>query len=245
MKLARCFKGRRHLGSSATARRFPPPALGTILTALFAMSALAPSRPAQATTRTATLSARETTSARRFERTRRQDGRAARLMAARRTRARTFSAAGGAGTAGLRGKVVVFPFWNDDDNEVSSHVAQLLTARGLEVVTGLRRVDSAEQYRDMATHLGLAAYVDGNVYGGDERAQAVVRVRSGFTGRRLAEARFTERRSQLRHQLTERLWPKIARPMARACADATRPRKRGRTMHINAGTPIETTPRGS
>lgn len=245
MKAARCFCRQRHLGPSCASRRLSQTGAGLVLAAVCAIAAFAPGRPAQATTRTATLAARHTTSARRADRARSQEGRGAKLVAARRTRSKAISTPHASASANLRGKVAVFPFWNDDDNQVSSHVAQLLTARGLEVVTGLRRVDSAEQYRDMATHLGLAAYVDGDVYGGDARAQAIVRLRSGFTGRRLAEVRFTERRAQLRRQLSERLWPKLARPMARACSDATRPRKRGRTMHINAGTPIETTPRGS
>jgi hypothetical protein len=236
-------------GGERVSRRLLQTGACLVLAAVCTIMALAPGRPAHATTRTTTLAARHTTAARRADRARsqsgHQSGHRANLVAARRLRSKGPSASNSSAGANLRGKVAVFPFWNDDDNQVSSHVAQLLTARGLEVVTGLRRVDSAEQYRDMATHLGLAAYVDGDVYGGDARAQAIVRLRSGFTGRRLAEARFTERRTQLRRQLSERLWSKLARPMARACSDATRPRKRGRTMHINAGTPIETTPRGS
>ena len=151
-------------------------------------------------------------------------------------------AAGPVPAPSLRGKVVVFPFKNDDGDQVSGQVAELLGARGLEIVTGLRPVDSAEQYRDMATHLGVVAYVHGDVRGHDTRTKAIIRVRSGFTGRRLAEASFTEARSNLPSELDEKLWTKIGRPMARACSDANKPRKRSRALHINAGTPIESTP---
>src|SRR5437763_9753761 len=47
-----------------------------------------------------------------------------------------------------QGKVVVFPIKDDDDHSYSAQVERLLRARGLEIVTGVRRVDTAEQYRE-------------------------------------------------------------------------------------------------
>ena len=38
-----------------------------------------------------------------------------------------------------------------------------LRAKGLKVITNLRPVDSAEQYREMALTLNLVAYVDGGI----------------------------------------------------------------------------------
>jgi hypothetical protein len=145
-----------------------------------------------------------------------------------------------------QGKVVVFPFRNDDGDMVSTQVAQLLEARGLEVVTGVRPVDSVDQYRDVATHLGLAAYVDGDVRGGEAKTRATIRLRSGYTGRSVLQATFTESRANLPRELSDKLWTKVGSAMARVCEDATKPRKPSRTtLQINAGTPIETVPRSN
>lgn len=142
-----------------------------------------------------------------------------------------------------QGKVVVFGFRNDAGEALSIQVGQLLEARGLQVVTGLRPVDSAEQYRDVATHLGLVAFVDGDVRGSDAKTQVTVRVRSGFTGRPVSKAIFVESRPNLARTLSETLWKKVGAVMARACVDAGKPRKPSRTaLVINAGTPIETVP---
>lgn len=142
-----------------------------------------------------------------------------------------------------QGKVVVFTFQNDDRDAMSAHVGRLLEARGLEVMTGVRPVDSAEQYRDVATHLGLAAFVDGDVRGTDDKTRVTVRLRSGFTGRHVSKVVFTESRENLAHEMTDTLWKKVGPVVARACVDAGKPRRPSRTtLQINAGTPIETIP---
>jgi hypothetical protein len=152
--------------------------------------------------------------------------------------------ASSSGTPHQRGKVVLFPFRNDDDAEVSKHVGLLLKARGLEVVTGVRPVDSAEQYREMATHLMLVGYVDGTVRGTGAKAKVTVRLRSGYSGRIVAQPAFVDSRGNLRHELGEKLWKRLGPPVARVCKQAAKPRKRSRTtLTIDAGTPIETTPR--
>jgi hypothetical protein len=143
-----------------------------------------------------------------------------------------------------QGKVVLFAFRNDDEAAVSTQIGHLLEARGLEVVTDVRPVDTAEQYRDVAGQLELAAYVDGSVKGSEAKTTATVRLRNGFTGRIVAHAAFTESRDNLPRELSDKLWTKLGPAMARACTDAGKPRKASRTMlHINAGTPIETIPK--
>jgi hypothetical protein len=107
------------------------------------------------------------------------------------------------------GKVVVFPFRDDDDDRVSTQVGQLLEARGMEIVTGVRRVDSSEQYRDVATQLDLVAYVDGDVRGSDEKTRTTIRLRSGYSGRNVAQASFTESRSDLPRKISDDLWKKL------------------------------------
>jgi hypothetical protein len=141
------------------------------------------------------------------------------------------------------GKVVVFPFRDDDGNHVSRQVGHLLEARGLEVVTGVRKVDTVEQYRDVATHLNLVAYVDGDVRGSDAKTRATIRLRSGYSGRNVSQATFTESRPNLSRELSDKLWSKVGPAMARVCKDADKPRKKSRALQINAGTPIETVPR--
>ena len=145
-----------------------------------------------------------------------------------------------------QGKLVVFAFRNDDyGGPITTQVGQLFEARGLEVLTNVRPVDSAEQYRDVATQLDLVAYVDGDVRGGDARTKVTLRLRSGFTGRTVTQATFTESRANLPRELSDNLWKKLGPALARACRDAaTKPRRRSRNMlKINAGTPIETVPR--
>jgi hypothetical protein len=141
------------------------------------------------------------------------------------------------------GKVVLFPFRGDED-DLSNQVARLLRAHGLDVTTGVRPVDSAEQYRDMATSLTLAGYVDGSVRGTGAKAKVTVRLRSGYSGRIVAQPTFAAAGGNLRHELGEHLWKKLGPAVARICREANKPRKRSRTtLTIDAGTPIETTPR--
>ena len=140
------------------------------------------------------------------------------------------------------GKVVLFPFRSDED-DISNEVVRLLRAHGLEIVTGVRPVDSAEQYRDMATQLMLVGYVEGSVRGTGARAKVTVRLRSGYSGRIIAQPTFGDSRGNLRHELGEKLWKRLGPAVTRVCKEASKPRKRSRTMlTIDAGTPIETTP---
>jgi hypothetical protein len=138
------------------------------------------------------------------------------------------------------GKIVVFPIKDDDDRAVSAQIERLLRARGLEVVTGVRKVDTPEQYREMAGTLGLVAYVDGTFKEGESSSRVTVQVRSGYSGRRVALTTFKETNLHLRAEIEDKLWTKVGPSIARACVDAAKPRKQGRgPLMIEAGTPLE------
>jgi hypothetical protein len=138
-----------------------------------------------------------------------------------------------------QGKIVVFHFRNDDDGALSMQVGQLLQARGLEVVPDVRPVDTAEQFRDVATHLDLVGYVEGDLRPTrDGKAKLTLRVRNGYTGRPVTQAVFTDSVDNLPRALSDKLWSRLAPAIAHACSDASRPRHRTRTMQINAGTPL-------
>ena len=140
------------------------------------------------------------------------------------------------------GKIVVFPIKEDDDHAISAQVERLLRSRGLEVVTGVRPVDTAEQYREMATHLGVVAYVDGTFREGERSSRVTVQVRSGYSGRRVAATTFKESNLHLHAEIEDKLWTKLGPAIGRACADAAKPRKRGRgPLLIEAGTPLAST----
>jgi hypothetical protein len=139
------------------------------------------------------------------------------------------------------GKVVLLPFTDDDDRSIAALVERLLQARGLEVVTNVRGVDTAEQFRELAGPLGITAFVDGTVREreGDKNVRVTVQVRSGYTGRRVALATFKETKLHLRPEMEDKLWTRVGPAMARACVDASKPRKRGRGPQvIEAGTPL-------
>jgi hypothetical protein len=142
----------------------------------------------------------------------------------------------------VSGKVAVFGFTGEGAARVQQVVVSTLRTRGLQVTTSLRPVDSAEQYREMAGTLRLAAYIEGTVGGSGSQGQATVHVRSGITGRRIASVRFAGDRGALASDVGSGLWPRTGPQLARLCAEAAKPRKVGRhAMRINAGTPIETT----
>jgi len=144
----------------------------------------------------------------------------------------------------VAGKVAVFGFTGDGAARVQQVVVSTLRTRGLQVTTSLRPVDSAEQYREMAATLRLAAYIDGTVGADGSRGQATVHVRSGVIGRRIASLCFSGERSALATDVGNGLWPRTGPQLARLCAEAAKPRKSGRgPMRINAGTPIEPTAR--
>ena len=133
----------------------------------------------------------------------------------------------------------MFPFKDDDDNSISAQVERLFRSKGLEVVTGVRPVDTAEQYREMATAMNLVAYVDGTLRESEKNARVTVQVRSGYSGRRVALTTFKESPVHLRAEIEDKLWTKVGPAVSRACADAAKPRRRGRgPLLIEAGTPL-------
>ena len=87
----------------------------------------------------------------------------------------------------LEGKVVLLPLRDDDDRSFTTQVERLMRARGVDVVTDVRGVDTPEQFRELATHLGIAAFVEGTLKEreGDAISKVTVQVRSGYTGRKL------------------------------------------------------------
>ena len=138
----------------------------------------------------------------------------------------------------------MFGFTGEGAARVQQVVVSTLRTRGLQVTTSLRRVDSAEQYREMAATLQLAAYIDGSVGSAGSRGQATVQVRSGVTGRRIASVRFSGDRGALADDVGSGLWPRTGSQLARLCAEAAKPRKGARrVMRIDAGTPVETAAR--
>jgi hypothetical protein len=141
--------------------------------------------------------------------------------------------------------VAVFVFKGDDaaSERVRAQVVRALRARGLKVVTTLRPVDSAEQFREMAVTLNLAVYVDGEVNEDGDQASAAIHLRSGVTGLRVASATFSGDRKNLAFDVRKALWGRVGDSFVRICADAAKPRKHDRApMRIEAGTPIENTP---
>jgi hypothetical protein len=143
------------------------------------------------------------------------------------------------------GKVVVFPFEGETRAAaaVQRQVIATLKAKGLKVTTGLRPVDSAEQYREMSMTLGFVAFVDGDVAVDVDQGSATVFVRSGVTGLRVASATFAGERRALASDVGRGLWERVVDPLAQVCVDAAKPRKAERPpMRIEAGTPIENTP---
>jgi hypothetical protein len=139
------------------------------------------------------------------------------------------------------GKVALFSFTGDDAEAVRRQVMHLLRSKGMKIVTNLRPVDSAEQYREMAVTLNLVAYIDGEVMIEGNDGSATVFVRNGATGMRTASATFAADRHQLTAgpALGKELWDKLGPALGQACSDASKPRKGGREpMRINAGTPL-------
>lgn len=139
------------------------------------------------------------------------------------------------------GKVAMFSFTGDAAEPVRRQVMHLLKSKGMKVMTNLRPVDSAEQYREMSATLNLVAYIDGEVTVEGNDGSATVFVRNGATGMRTASATIAADRHQLTSgaALGKDLWEKIGQALSQACADASKPRKGGREpMRINAGTPL-------
>jgi hypothetical protein len=136
-------------------------------------------------------------------------------------------------------KVAMFAFTGDDAEPIRRQVQHLLHAKGIKINANLRAVDSAEQYREMATTLSLIAYIDGEVDVDGTEGSATIFVRSGATGLRIASATFSGERHVLVTNLGKDLWTEIGPALGRAYADAAKPRHLEREpMRINAGTPI-------
>jgi hypothetical protein len=142
-----------------------------------------------------------------------------------------------------QGKVVVFTFEGEGGHLAQRQVINSLRAKGLKVITNLRPVDSAEQYREMAVTLNLVAYVDGEYVGEGDQASATVYVRSGVTGLRAVSTTFAGERRTLPAEIGRGLWDRISPDLSRICADAAKPRKTEREpLRIEAGTPLPNRP---
>lgn len=143
-----------------------------------------------------------------------------------------------------RGKVAVFVFKGDDVYQpVRAAVVRVLRRRGLNVTTTLRPVDSAAQYRELSGALNLAAYVQGEMKGEGARQTALIHLYSGVSGQRVASARFAGPTKKIVGDVKRTLWTRTGPTIMRACSSASRPRRIERApLHIEAGTPDETTP---
>jgi hypothetical protein len=140
-----------------------------------------------------------------------------------------------------KGKVAVFVFKGDDIYEpVRAAVVRLLRAKGLNVTATLRPVDSAAQYREMSYTLNLGVFVEGEMTGEGARQSAVIHLRSGLSGQRIATAKFSGPTRDIVGAVGRTLWPRVGGPMMRACSSASRPRRREREpLRIEAGTPTD------
>jgi hypothetical protein len=142
-----------------------------------------------------------------------------------------------------QGKFAVFTFEGEGAHLVQRQVINSLRAKGLKVITNLRPLDSAEQYREMAATLNLVASVDGEYAGDGDQATATVYVRSGYTGLRAVSTTFAGERRTLPADVGKGLWDRINPDLSRLCADAAKPRKAERPpLRIEAGTPLPNRP---
>jgi hypothetical protein len=144
------------------------------------------------------------------------------------------------------GKAAVFVFDGDETEALRTGVVRLLKANGMRVRTDLRPNDTAVQFRDMAAALKLAIYVHGrvvNLPGG--RSLVTIAIRSGVTGQNIASASFRGERRELPSMVEQGLWDKVKAPVGRTCVLALKPRRHSAPMRIEAGTPIEDTPRSA
>ena len=142
-----------------------------------------------------------------------------------------------------QGKFVVFTFAGEGGHRVQQQVVSLLRAKGLKVITNLRPVDSAEQYREMSVTLNLVAYLDGEYVGEGDQASATVYVRSGVTGLRAVSTTFAGERRTLPAEISKGLWDRLSPELSKLCAEAAKPRKAERApLRIEAGTPLPNRP---
>jgi len=139
------------------------------------------------------------------------------------------------------GKVAVFAFQGDDVYQpVREAVVKLLRRRGLNVTASLRPVDSASQYRELSQTLNLAVYIEGEVTGDGDHQTAVIRLRSGVSGQRIASARFTGPTKKIVADLRGKLWTRVGPTVTRACAGVSKPRQQEREpLRIEAGSSVD------
>jgi hypothetical protein len=142
--------------------------------------------------------------------------------------------------ANQEGKIAVFPVLYDDEEGFFAQIVRILKDHGLDVASDVKRVDTSEQFRELSTALGFAGYIDAEyTEHAVGKSRVTIQVRSGWTGRKLAVVTFKETKLHLRAEVEDNLWTKIGPAIARACADASKPRKRDRDpMMIEAGTPL-------
>jgi len=143
--------------------------------------------------------------------------------------------------AHAKGKVAVFAFKGDDVYEpVRAAVVKLLRSKGLNVTANLRPVDSAAQFREMSYTLNLGAFVEGEVIGDGAHQTAVIHLRSGMSGKRIASTKLTGPTPQLVGTVGHKVWPALGGAMMRSCSSAAHPRQRERApLRIEAGEPLD------
>jgi hypothetical protein len=143
--------------------------------------------------------------------------------------------------ARTRGKVAVFTFEGDDVYQpVRAAVVKLLRRRGLNVTANLRPVDSAAQYRELSQALNMAVYVEGDVTGEGAKQTAIIRVRSGMSGQRIATARFVGPTPKIVGDVHRTLWTRLGPTVMRSCTSVSKPRARERApLLIDAGSPLD------
>ena len=142
-----------------------------------------------------------------------------------------------------QGKLAVFPFAGEGAQRVQQQVMSVLRAKGMKLISNLRPVDSAEQYREMAMTLNLVGYVDGEYAAEGEQASATVYIRSGVTGLRSTSTTFVGERRTLAAEVGQGLWERIAQDLSKLCVEAAKPRKLEHApLRIEAGTPLENHP---
>ncbi len=136
-------------------------------------------------------------------------------------------------------KVAVLAFSGDDAEPVRRQIMHVLRGKGMKTMTGLRPVDSPEQFREMSAALNLVAYIDGEVAVDGPTASATIFLRNGSSGMRTASATFAGERRSLAAAIAKELWERIGPAMGDAVGDAAKPHKGVREpMRVNAGAPL-------
>lgn len=140
-----------------------------------------------------------------------------------------------------KGKIAVFAFKGDDVHEpVRAAVVKLLRSKGLNVTASLRPVDSAAQFREMSYTLNLGAFVEGEITGDGPHQTAVIHLRSGVSGKRIASTKLAGATPQMVGTVGHKVWPALGGAMIRSCSSAAHPRQRERApLRIEAGEPLD------